>query len=197
MYSERDSVLWQCLLERHLRHLDEHDGSDLLDRIAASGEYHFGTIWVRSHERELRSAASDPFEHGRNIAQTHRYFNSTLLTASAGNLSSILADANSGSPASAVATTVTDFLLARIEPTYDPSDSDNGIVATIGRAPPTASATSSSGRPAATGDAPQNNGQGSTTSGAVARGQRRTSKVTLAAVGFTAGALLAGVGLLL
>ncbi|TKA55759.1 hypothetical protein B0A53_02895 [Rhodotorula sp. CCFEE 5036] len=131
-----------------------------------------------------------------NIAQTHRYFNSTLLTASAGNLSSILADANNGSPASAVATTATDFLLARIEPTYDPTDSDNGIVATIGRAPPTASATSS-GRPAATGDASQNNGQGSTTSGAGARGSRRTSKVTLAAVGFTAGALLAGVGLLL
>jgi hypothetical protein len=118
------------------------------------------------------------------------------LTASAGNLSSILADANNGSPASAVATTATDFLLARIEPTYDPTDSDNGIVATIGRAPPTASATSS-GRPAATGDASQNNGQGSTTSGAGARGSRRTSKVTLAAVGFTAGALLAGVGLLL
>ena len=200
MHFERNSVLWQRLLfgrERHLRHLDEHNASDLLDRVAASGEYHFGTIWVRNHERGLRSAASDPFEHGRNIAQTHRYFNSTLLTASAGNLSSILADANNGSPASAVATAVTDFLLARIEPTYDPSDSNNGIVATIGRAPPTASATSS-GRPAATGDASQNNGQGgSTTSGAVARGQRRTSKVTLAAVGFTAGAFLAGVGLLL
>lgn len=131
-----------------------------------------------------------------NIAQTHRYFNSTLLTASAGNLSSILADANNGSPASAVATTVTDFLLARIEPTYDPSDSNNGIVATIGRAPPTASATSS-GRPAATGGASQNNGQGSTTSGARAHRSRRTSKVTLATVGFTAGAFLAGVGLLL
>lgn len=52
VHSERDSVLWQCFLvgrKRHLRHLDEHDGSDLLDRIAAGGRYCYGTVWVSSH----------------------------------------------------------------------------------------------------------------------------------------------------
>ncbi|GAA5986037.1 hypothetical protein JCM10908_006380 [Rhodotorula pacifica] len=142
-----------------------------------------------------------------NIPQTHRYFNSTLLTASAGNLSSILTSATSGTPEQAVASAVTDFLLARIRPTYDSSDSSNGVVATIGHASSTASATASgsgssgtSSRPAATGDAAQNSGSGGgSTSGAAGATskQRRRSTVTLVAVGFTTGALLAGVGLLL
>ncbi|GAA5882450.1 hypothetical protein JCM3774_001124 [Rhodotorula dairenensis] len=131
-----------------------------------------------------------------NVPESHRYFNSTLLTASVGNLSSILSSATNGSPEAAVATAVTNFLLGQIVPSYDPTDSSNGVVATIGRAPSSAPPTSS-GRPAATGGASQNNGAGAS-SGASARGsQRGRSKVTMAVVGVTAGALLAGVGLLL
>ncbi|GAA5897657.1 uncharacterized protein JCM6883_006771 [Sporobolomyces salmoneus] len=63
-----------------------------------------------------------------NIASDHRYFNSTLLTSSASNLSSIIANpSNTSIP--------TQFLIGRLTASFDKNDSSNGVVATIGRAP--------------------------------------------------------------
>ncbi|GAA5883787.1 hypothetical protein JCM16303_002371 [Sporobolomyces ruberrimus] len=63
-----------------------------------------------------------------NIDEQHRYFNSTLLTASASNLSSIITSGLAG-------TQPTEYLVGRLTASYNKNDSSNGVVATIGRAP--------------------------------------------------------------
>ncbi|GAA5861782.1 hypothetical protein JCM5353_000769 [Sporobolomyces roseus] len=63
-----------------------------------------------------------------NINSEHRYFNSTMISAAAANLSSIISSGGSnGIP--------TQFLIGRLTASYNQSDSNSGVVATIGRAP--------------------------------------------------------------
>lgn len=63
-----------------------------------------------------------------NIAEDHRYFNSSLLTSSASNLSTIISNPTNN-------TLPTQFLIGRLTASFDKNDSSNGVVATIGRAP--------------------------------------------------------------
>ncbi|BGP57045.1 hypothetical protein JCM8202v2_004683 [Rhodotorula sphaerocarpa] len=123
-----------------------------------------------------------------NVEQKRVFYNSTLLFDSIGNLTSALSAATGGNVANAIDSIITYYVVARITPSYDKGELGNGVVATIAHAP------SSTGRTAATGSAAQNSS--GNTSGAE-RSSRRRSMATLAALGFSAGALLAGVGLLL
>ncbi|GAA5997661.1 hypothetical protein JCM5350_007435 [Sporobolomyces pararoseus] len=63
-----------------------------------------------------------------NIDESYRYFNSSLISSSASNLTSIISSPNNN-------TLPTRFLIGRLTAAYDKNDSSNGVVATIGRAP--------------------------------------------------------------
>jgi hypothetical protein len=84
-----------------------------------------------------------------NLPASHVYFNSTLLTLSTANLTSVLQSyTSSNASASSLASTLTtpvNYVLARLTPSYASNSSDNGVVATIGRATPSASATGNVG----------------------------------------------------
>ncbi|TNY21149.1 hypothetical protein DMC30DRAFT_436740 [Rhodotorula diobovata] len=130
-----------------------------------------------------------------NIPSENRYFNASLLNAATGNLTSLI-EANQDANASTLRlSSASFFVLARLTPSYDPTDSNNGVVATIGRAPSsvpsqTASATGSVAAPSSTGGAGgEGNGGGSSAAG------RGREVVTGLLVGV--GALAAGAGLLL
>ncbi|GAA6048806.1 hypothetical protein JCM3770_003632 [Rhodotorula araucariae] len=123
----------------------------------------------------------------QNVAEEYRYFNASLLNNAAANLSSIVG-ANAGSNLTAfVLSRPSYYVLARLVPSYAVNDSSNGVVATIGRAPPR-SATAS------VAPGPTNSG-GAGTSGASPRPQR--SRTALALTGFLVGGLVAAVGVLI
>ncbi|GAA6031456.1 hypothetical protein JCM8097_006465 [Rhodosporidiobolus ruineniae] len=127
-----------------------------------------------------------------NLPAAYTFFNSSLIAESTGNLTSLLSAATNGSSSTGgvsggTLTAPTNYLLARIVPYYVSNASDNGVVATIGRASPT----SSTG-----GGATGSVGQGSGGSNAAPAARKGRSKVVLAATGFVAGALIAGVGVL-
>lgn len=63
-----------------------------------------------------------------NIDESYRYFNSSLISSSASNLTSIISSPNNN-------TLPTRFLIGRLTAAYNKNDSSNGVVATIGRAP--------------------------------------------------------------
>lgn len=75
-----------------------------------------------------------------NLPSDHVYFNSTLLTLSTANLTSVLTSAGSVSNLAATLTTPINYILAQLVPSYSTNSSDNGAVGTIGRASPTGSA---------------------------------------------------------
>lgn len=88
-----------------------------------------------------------------NINPEHRYFNSTMISAAAANLTSIIQSGGSnGIP--------TQFLIGRLTASFNQSDSNSGVVATIGRAP-------SSTRTAEGNSQPTNPSTGGPSSGAV------------------------------
>ncbi|GAA6020649.1 hypothetical protein JCM11491_001133 [Sporobolomyces phaffii] len=63
-----------------------------------------------------------------NIDPKYRYFNSSLITSAASNLTAVIADSqNSSIP--------TEFVIGRLTASFNKNDSSNGVVATIGRAP--------------------------------------------------------------
>ncbi|BGP18415.1 hypothetical protein JCM10213_001662 [Rhodosporidiobolus nylandii] len=130
-----------------------------------------------------------------NVPLAYTYYNSTLLSESLANLSTIISSASnttlqsasSGSGLGPLLTSPTYYLLARIVPYYTTNSSSNGVVATIGRATPT----STGSRPGATG-----NVGGGDNSGDSSGATPRRSKLSLAAGGFVGGAVIAGLGLL-
>ncbi|GAA5961489.1 hypothetical protein JCM3765_003604 [Sporobolomyces pararoseus] len=63
-----------------------------------------------------------------NIDEPYRYFNSSLISSSASNLTSIISNPTNN-------TLPTRFLIGRLTAAYNKNDSSNGVVATIGRAP--------------------------------------------------------------
>ncbi|GAA5913452.1 hypothetical protein JCM6882_001964 [Rhodosporidiobolus microsporus] len=153
-----------------------------------------GTIPIfTSPSTQVTNIILDQFS---NLPPSHAYFNSTLLTEATANLSSIISAATNSSSGSSGGgggislSSPTQFLLARIRPFYDSTSSNNGIVATIGVANPSTQQPTATG---STGAQPSQTGGGG--DNAAAGGKR--SKVTLAATGFVAGALIAGVGALI
>ncbi|BGP42111.1 hypothetical protein JCM10449v2_006113 [Rhodotorula kratochvilovae] len=134
-----------------------------------------------------RNVANLVISQFQNVAEDHRTFNASLLNAATGNLSAIIG-ANAGSNlTSFVLSTPSNFILARLVPSYAENDSSNGVVATIGRAP-TKSATGSV--------APSPTDGGGSGSGGTSGASPRRSRTSLAVTGFVVGGLIAGVGLL-
>ncbi|GAA5856925.1 hypothetical protein JCM8547_008468 [Rhodosporidiobolus lusitaniae] len=150
------------------------------------------TLPIFSTSSPLTSIISQQFS---NLPLAYTYFNSTLLTASTGNLTALLSSvagntsSSDGVDVSGVTlTSPSDYLLAQLVPSYAESASDNGIVATIGHASPT----SSSG-PAASGSM----GSGGSGGSNAASGRRvGRSRWALAATGFVVGGVIGGVGML-
>ncbi|BGP10147.1 hypothetical protein JCM10049v2_006030 [Rhodotorula toruloides] len=124
-----------------------------------------------------------------NVDPNHRYFNSSALSAATANLTAVIptnGSVNLNVP--------TNFVLAQIVPSYSANDSSNGVVATLSRAQP--APTDSTTSRSASGSAPSQSASGGPSSGVAKRDGGR-SKVSLAATGFLVGGLLGGVGLLL
>ncbi|GJN92549.1 hypothetical protein Rhopal_005579-T1 [Rhodotorula paludigena] len=130
-----------------------------------------------------------------SLAEPNRYFNTTLFNNATADLAQIIADqANLNSSSNFVLSSTTNYVLARIAPRYQANDSNNGVVATIGRATPTsASATGSVGTPT---NAPSNEGGNTQPDNAAPAALARRSPASLALTGFVVGALIAGLGLL-
>lgn len=131
----------------------------------------------------------------RSLAEPNRYFNTTLFNNATADLAQIIADqANLNSSSNFVLSSTTNYVLARIAPRYQANDSNNGVVATIGRATPTsASATGSVGTPT---NAPSNEGGSTQPDNAAPAVLARRSPASLAVTGFVVGAVIAGLGLL-
>ncbi|BGP02102.1 Epiglycanin [Rhodotorula toruloides ATCC 204091] len=124
-----------------------------------------------------------------NVDPNHRYFNSSALSAATANLTAVIptnGSVNLNVP--------TNFVLAQIVPSYSANDSSNGVVATLSRAQP--APTDSTTSRSASGSAPSQSATGGPSSGVAKRDGGR-SKVSLAVTGFLVGGLLGGMGLLL
>ncbi|GAA5934985.1 hypothetical protein JCM3775_004668 [Rhodotorula graminis] len=149
-------------------------------------------IWTTPSQNVAQTVVSQ----FNNIASDHRYFNASLLNASAGNLSSLL-EANQNANATTLRlSSASYFVLARLAPFYNPNESNNGVVATIGRNP-TATATQTQSAPATgtVGPAPTAS-DGAGNGGGGSSGASR-STAGLAMTGLVAGGLVAAAGLLL
>ncbi|GAA5840544.1 hypothetical protein JCM9279_007361 [Rhodotorula babjevae] len=149
-------------------------------------------IWTTPSQNVAQTVVSQ----FNNIAADHRYFNASLLNASAGNLSSLL-EANQNANATTLRlSSASYFVLARLAPYYNPNDSNNGVVATIGRNP-TATATQTQTASATGSVAPTASGGAGNGGGSSGAASRFRSTASLAVTGFVVGGLVAGAGLLL